>query len=106
MFRNLGYRSDYDQKNSFQQQSVNHFFRWFVIDDLDRGQTTIVGDRSVFTGLKPEIVQCADEKEEAKRIASWAKELIQDGFASYEICVTPYKPAIRTALQVEGIPTF
>ena len=77
-----------------------------VIDDLDRGQTTIVGDRSVFTGPKPEIVQCADEKEEAKRIASWAKELIQDGFAFHEICVTPYKPAIRTALEAEGVPTF
>lgn len=77
-----------------------------VIDDLDQGQTTIVGDRSVFTGPKPEIMQCADEKEEAKRIASWAKELIQDGFASHEICVTPYKPVIRTALEAEGIPTF
>ncbi|MDZ8086808.1 MAG: hypothetical protein RMY16_14810 [Nostoc sp. DedQUE12b] len=32
--------------------------------------------------------------------------MIQDGFASHEICVTPYKPAIRTALEAEGIQTF
>ena len=77
------------------------------IDDLDEGRTTIVGDRSVFTGPKPEVIQCTDDKEEAKCIATWAKELIeQDKFADYEICITPYKPAIRTALEAEGIQTF
>ncbi|WP_460203564.1 UvrD-helicase domain-containing protein [Scytonema sp. NUACC21] len=78
-----------------------------AVDDLDDGQTTIVGDRSVFKGPKPEIVKCTDEKEEAKRIATWAKQLIaQDGLASHEICITPYKGAIRTALEAEGISTF
>lgn len=76
------------------------------IDDLDEGRTLTVGDRSVFKGPEPEIVKCADD-EEAKRIAAWVKELIeQDGFAAHEICITPYKPGIRTALEAEGFKTF
>ncbi|MBO3460457.1 hypothetical protein G7B40_019820 [Aetokthonos hydrillicola Thurmond2011] len=60
-----------------------------------------------FIGPKPETVKCTDEKEEAKHIGTWAKQLItQDGFASYEICITPYKPATRNALEAEGISTF
>ncbi|MEC4812792.1 MAG: UvrD-helicase domain-containing protein [Scytonema sp. PMC 1069.18] len=78
-----------------------------AVDDLDDGQTTIVGDRSVFKGPQPEIVQCTDEKEETKRIVNWVKQLIkEDGFAAYEICITPYKGAVRTALEAEGILTY
>ena len=77
------------------------------IDDLDEGVTITVGDHSVFTGPNPDILLCSNEQMEAKHIAQWAKELVeQDGFASYEICVTPYKPGIRGVLEAEGLQTY
>lgn len=77
------------------------------IDDLDEGVTLTVGDHSVFTGPEPEIAPCANEETEAKQITQWVKELIeQNGFASYEICVTPYKPIIRGVLESAGIQTY
>jgi len=76
------------------------------VDDLDNGQTSTVGDRSVFTGPDPEVLRCPDEQEEAKLIAQWVKSLVEEGrLAAYEVCITPYKPAIRTALQAEGLST-
>lgn len=77
------------------------------IDDLDDGRTTIIGDSSVFTGPEPEIIRCLDEREEAKRIVIWVKDLLdQDKYSTHEICITPYKPIIITALEAEGIKTF
>ncbi len=77
------------------------------IDDLDDGYTTTVGDKSAFTGPDPEIIICADEQEEAKQITAWVKNLIDgEKFSSHEICITPYKPGIRSTLETEGIPTF
>jgi mRNA-degrading endonuclease RelE of RelBE toxin-antitoxin system len=77
------------------------------IDDLDEGLTVTVGDHSVFTGPDPEIVPCPNEETEAKQITQWVKELIdKNKFASYEICVTPYKPIIRGVLEAEGIQTY
>ncbi|MEA5449323.1 UvrD-helicase domain-containing protein [Leptolyngbya sp. CCNP1308] len=77
------------------------------VDDLDDGKTSTVGDRSVFTGPTPEIAPCTDEPEEARVIAQWAKTLVEAGqFSDHEICVTPYKPDIRAALQAEGLKTY
>lgn len=77
------------------------------VDDLDEGKTSTVGDRSVFTGPEPEWLRCRDEHEEAQRIAQWVKALIEeDQFSDHEICVTPYKPETRSALQAEGLKTY
>jgi superfamily I DNA/RNA helicase len=77
------------------------------IDDLDGGVTTTVGDHSVFKGPEPLIEKCKDSDAEASAIVTWVQRLMQDqGLASHEICVTPYKPAIRTALTAAGMTTF
>jgi mRNA-degrading endonuclease RelE of RelBE toxin-antitoxin system len=77
------------------------------IDDLDDGQSITLGDTSAFTGPEPDIIRCSNESEEAKHIATWIKQLIeQDGFADHEICVTPYRKEIRSILEAEGIKTY
>jgi superfamily I DNA/RNA helicase len=77
------------------------------IDDLDEGVITTSGDHSVFKGPAPFIQPCQSEREEADAIVAWAKKLIQeDRFQTHEICVTPYKPSLRSALTSAGIPTY
>lgn len=77
------------------------------IDDLDGGVTTTVGDHSVFKGPEPLVEKCKDEKAEAETIVGWVQMLMNDyGLATHEICVTPYKAAIRTALTSADIATF
>lgn len=77
------------------------------IDDLDGGVTTTIGDHSVFKGPEPIIQTCKDGKAEADAIVAWVQMLLQQhGLATHEICVTPYKPAIRTALTAADIATF
>ncbi len=77
------------------------------IDDLDGGVTTTVGDHSVFTGPDPFVEKCSGPDAEAEAIVVWVKMLMDDyGLATHEICVTPYKPEIRTALASAGIATF
>jgi len=69
--------------------------------------TTTVGDRSAFTGPDPDIVRCSNVREESVKIAAWVKELIEtENFAPYEVCITPYKPEIRSALQEAGLKTY
>jgi superfamily I DNA/RNA helicase len=77
------------------------------IDDLDGGVATTIGDHSVFKGPEPMIERCQDENAEADAIVAWAQMLMKDhGLATHEICVTPYKPNIRTALSAAKIATF
>jgi hypothetical protein len=77
------------------------------IDDLDGGVTTTVGDHSVFKGPEPMVEQCADGKAEADAIVAWVQMVMEhSGLATHEICVTPYKPAIRAALTAAGLATF
>jgi superfamily I DNA/RNA helicase len=77
------------------------------IDDLDGGATTTVGDHSVFSGPEPLIQKCGTGKAEADAIVSWVQILMEShGLASHEICVTPYRPEIRTALTAADIPTY
>ena len=78
------------------------------IDDLDGGVITTDGDHSsVFKGPEPMVEKCKDEKAEADAIVAWVQMLMNDhDLATHEICVTPYKPAIRTALTSADIATF
>jgi superfamily I DNA/RNA helicase len=76
------------------------------IDDLDGGVTTTVADHSMFKGPEPMVEKCKDEKAEAEAIVAWVQMLMNDqGMATHEICITPYKPAIRSALTSADIGT-
>ena len=77
------------------------------IDDLDGGQTSIVGDHSVFKGPEPIIEGCKGAMEEAETIVAWVRKLMTDyRVEDYAICITPYKPDIVTALTDANIPTL
>lgn len=76
------------------------------VDDLDGNAASIAGDHSAFKGPEPKIVSCESLKAEAKVVVEWVEGLIKDGkYATHEICVTPYKPMIRSALGEAGIDT-
>jgi superfamily I DNA/RNA helicase len=75
------------------------------IDDLDDGQVSTAGDHSAFKGPEPVIETCKDSKEEAQTIVPWVTQMMQTCMLkNYEICITPYKPAIVTALTDANIP--
>ena len=77
------------------------------IDDLDGGESTTVGDHSVFKGPEPIIEVCSSESAEAEAILGWVKMIQKDyGLATHEICISPNKPSIRQALAAAGLPTF
>ena len=53
------------------------------------------------------IEHCTDALAETDAVVSWAQTLMNDhGLASHEICIAPYKPDIRTALEAAGIQTL
>jgi mRNA-degrading endonuclease RelE of RelBE toxin-antitoxin system len=76
------------------------------VDDLDGGVATTIGDRSVFKGPKPQVVECNDETDEAQAVTTWIKGLLEAGLATHEICITPANDSILNALSVAGIPTL
>ena len=77
------------------------------IDDLDGGQASIVGDHSVFKGPEPIIECCPSIGIEADTIVAWVQLLIKEkGYSTHEICITPYKSDIVTALTETNIQTF
>jgi mRNA-degrading endonuclease RelE of RelBE toxin-antitoxin system len=77
------------------------------IDDLDGGTAIVVGDHSAFKGPDPTIKNCKSEKDEAEAVVTWVKKLMKEyGLATYEICVTPYKAEVRSALTTAEILTF
>ena len=77
------------------------------IDDLDGGVITTKADHSVFKGPEPEVTLCPDKKSEAQTIVSWVQRLMENhGLATHEICITPYKPEIRSALSSADIATY
>ena len=56
---------------------------------------------------EPSIEKCKSERAEAETIVAWVQMLREErGLETYEICVTPYKPAIRTALTAANIATY
>ena len=78
-------------------------------DDLDGGITSTVGDHSLFKGPQPWIEHCKDERAEADTVVSWIQMLLSDPalrMSSHEICITPYKPLVRTALKAAGIESL
>ena len=78
-------------------------------DDLDGGATSTVGDHSLFKGPQPWVEQFKEERAEADAIVTWIQTLLSDPnlhMASHEICVTPYKPFLRTALKSAGIESL
>ena len=77
------------------------------IDDLDGGVIATTGDHSVFRGAPPKVEHCASERIEADVITDWVKRLTtQYHLAPHEICITPYKAAVRTALNDAKFTTF
>lgn len=93
-------------------QQIRHFAEGILqgveIDDLDGTATTTRGDHSAFCGpVVPQLLPCPDERAEAAAILAWIRELLEKhGLATHEICVTPYRPAVRTALLDAGIPAY
>jgi hypothetical protein len=89
------------------RQFAQGILKGVEIDDLDGGVATTVGDHSVFKGPVPMVEKCMDEKAEAEAIVAWIQMLIKDnGLATHEICITPRKPKIVTALSSANIATF
>lgn len=89
------------------RQFAQGILKGLEIDDLDGGVVTTVGDHSVFKGPAPMVEKCKDEKAEAEAIVAWVQMLMKDnGLATHELCITPRKPKIVTALSTAGIATF
>jgi hypothetical protein len=89
------------------RQFAGGILKGVEIDDLDGGSATTTGDHSVFRGPQPLIRRCPDEKSEAAAIVEWIQSLQKDhGLATHEICITPRKPRIITALSGANIATF
>ncbi len=90
-------------------QQIRHFAERILtgveIDDLDGGQTSAIGDHSAFRGpVDPRIVNCANDSAEARAVTSWIAELRdKHHLATHEICITPYKPSLRRALNEAGL---
>jgi superfamily I DNA/RNA helicase len=98
----INYRTS-EQIRKFSQGILNGL----EIDDMDGGVVTTVGDHSVFRGPEPIVEKCKDEESEAEAVIAWVQMLMKDyKLATHEICVTPYKPAVRTALTSADIATF
>ncbi|MCP4694775.1 MAG: UvrD-helicase domain-containing protein, partial [Desulfobacterales bacterium] len=77
------------------------------IDDLDGGRVSTTGDHSAFKGPEPVIEVCDGPGEEAEAVVAWVRALMNEhGLANHEICVTPYKPEIVTALENAGVETL
>jgi superfamily I DNA/RNA helicase len=89
------------------RQYAQAMLKGLDIDDLDGGSVSIAGDHSAFKGPDPIVESCKSLREESEAIVAWIQLLMNDHqLASYEICVTPYKPEIVTALTEADIPTF
>lgn len=49
---------------------------------------------------------CKTPMDKAETVVAWAKNLLSHGLATHDICVTPYKPEIRSVLTAAEIPTY
>ncbi len=77
------------------------------VDDLDGGTVETIGDRSVFRGPEPQIVNCSSQEEAAEAISIWVKGLIENtGLGTHEICITPANDAVLSNLENAGIKTL
>lgn len=77
------------------------------VDDLDGGVAVTLGDRSVFRGPEPKIVDCKNDKEIADAISTWVEGLINNvGLGTHEICITPANEKVLSNLENKGIKTL
>jgi len=76
------------------------------IDDLDGGIAETTGDRSVFRGPDPQMINCASRQDAAKAVTTWVKGLLEARLGTHEICITPPDSAVVSALESEGVPTL
>ena len=77
------------------------------VDDLDGGTVETTGDRSVFRGPEPQVVNCFSKEEAAEAIAVWVKGLIENaGLGTHEICLTPTNETVLAQLENAGIKTL
>ncbi len=76
------------------------------VDDLDGGLADTTGDRSVFRGPDPQVVNCGSMAESGQAVVAWVKGLLDAGFGTHEICITPTESAVVSALESAGIPTL
>jgi superfamily I DNA/RNA helicase len=90
------------------RQFAQGILRGMEIDNLEGGIASTEGDHSVFKGPEPLVEHCKSETAEAEAVVAWIQMLLESkrGFATHEICVTPYKSAIVTALQAANIHTY
>ena len=74
-------------------------------DNLDGEVISTDGDHSVISGAAPRVVHCHDEQEQSNAVFEWIEQLLEAGFATHEICVTPPNSLLQTSLATKGIPT-
>ena len=77
------------------------------MDDLDGGIAETIGDRSVFRGPEPKIIDCKNDEEMADAISTWVEGLINNvGIGTHEICITPANEKVLSNLENKGIKTL
>lgn len=77
---------------------ANAVLEGLEIDDLDGGNDSITGCRSLVEGRKPTLLGFATKVEEAQWVADEAARLTKEGLPSQGICIIG-----RTAAQLKGI---
>ncbi|GAA0591247.1 3'-5' exonuclease [Caenispirillum bisanense] len=79
-----------------------------ALADVDGNTESRAGAVSLFDGPPPQVETFADEEEEAKAVAYWAMDLLEEGVAPDEIAVFVRSDAqmrrARAAMKAAGIP--
>lgn len=76
------------------------------VDDLDGNVAETTGDRSIFKGPEPQLVNCGDAAEAGRAVLEWVNGLNGAGIATHEICVTPGMDTIINTLESSGFATL
>lgn len=86
-------------------RTTHEILRWssemldsVTVDDLDEGQDTLSGYRSLLHGNRPAVVGFADASAEARHIVGWIRERLAGGVAAGDICLVT-----RTHADVEWL---
>ena len=86
-------------------RTTHEILRWssemldsVTVDDLDDGQDTLSGYRSLLHGNRPAVVGFADASAEARHIVGWIRERLAGGVAAGDICLVT-----RTHADVEWL---
>jgi superfamily I DNA/RNA helicase len=77
------------------------------VRDVDGIEDDRTGAQSVFEGPAPTIVECADEADEAAKVAAYLRAAIDDGISAAEIGIfvrsAEYLPRCRAAVAAAGL---